>query len=164
MLLVDGKNYSFKQMHWHSPSEHHIDGIQWATHILSLSLSLRRYCLETNLAKTVNFSPWSAIEWVKDDKGLGIRACPASWALQKSFDPVTPQEIVASSFSSTRVCELWSIEAKGTKKEEWKLICFMIECRFPAELHLVHKASDGNFAVVAILYRFGDPDPLISKV
>ncbi|XP_030475109.1 alpha carbonic anhydrase 1, chloroplastic [Syzygium oleosum] len=63
MLLVDGKNYSFKQMHWHSPSEHHIDGIQ-----------------------------------------------------------------------------------------------------FPAELHLVHKASDGNFAVVAILYRLGDPDPLISKI
>ncbi|KAI6674081.1 hypothetical protein NL676_001987 [Syzygium grande] len=36
--------------------------------------------------------------------------------------------------------------------------------QFPAELHLVHKASDGNFAVVAILYQFGDPDPLISKI
>ncbi|KAF8041888.1 hypothetical protein BT93_A0478 [Corymbia citriodora subsp. variegata] len=62
-LLVGGKNYSLKQMHWHSPSEHRIDGIQ-----------------------------------------------------------------------------------------------------FPAELHLVHKASDDDFAVVAVLYAFGDPDPLISKI
>ncbi|KAI3434024.1 Carbonic anhydrase, partial [Psidium guajava] len=62
-LLVDGKNYSLKQMHWHSPSEHRIDGIQ-----------------------------------------------------------------------------------------------------FPAELHLVHQSSDGAFAVVAILYQLGDPDPLISKI
>lgn len=28
VLLVDGKNYSLKQMHWHSPSEHRIDGLQ----------------------------------------------------------------------------------------------------------------------------------------
>ncbi|XP_034692782.1 alpha carbonic anhydrase 1, chloroplastic [Vitis riparia] len=29
VLLVDGKNYSLKQMHWHSPSEHRIDGLQY---------------------------------------------------------------------------------------------------------------------------------------
>lgn len=28
-LIVDGKTYNFKQMHWHSPSEHTIDGIQY---------------------------------------------------------------------------------------------------------------------------------------
>ncbi|KAJ9695092.1 hypothetical protein PVL29_010541 [Vitis rotundifolia] len=63
VLLVDGKNYSLKQMHWHSPSEHRIDGIQ-----------------------------------------------------------------------------------------------------YPAELHLVHKTDDGKIAVVAILYQYGDPDPLLSKL
>ncbi|KAK3405790.1 hypothetical protein EUGRSUZ_K02031 [Eucalyptus grandis] len=62
-LSVNGKNFSLKQMHWHSPSEHSIDGIQ-----------------------------------------------------------------------------------------------------FPAELHLVHKASDDDFAVVAVLFALGDPDPLISKI
>jgi carbonic anhydrase len=30
VLIVDGKNYTFKQMHWHSPSEHQIDGVQYA--------------------------------------------------------------------------------------------------------------------------------------
>ncbi|KAL2487141.1 Alpha carbonic anhydrase 1 [Abeliophyllum distichum] len=29
ILMVDGKKYSLKQMHWHSPSEHRIDGLQF---------------------------------------------------------------------------------------------------------------------------------------
>lgn len=29
-LMVGDQNYTFKQMHWHSPSEHRIDGIQYA--------------------------------------------------------------------------------------------------------------------------------------
>ena len=29
---------------------------------------------------------------------------------------------------------------------------------------MVHKAADGNFAVVSILYQYGDADPLLSKV
>ncbi|RWR83592.1 alpha carbonic anhydrase 1, chloroplastic isoform X1 [Cinnamomum micranthum f. kanehirae] len=33
--------------------------------------------------------------------------------------------------------------------------------RFPAELHLVHRSDDGDICVVAILYRFGDPDPFL---
>ncbi|KAJ6864817.1 alpha carbonic anhydrase 1 [Populus alba x Populus x berolinensis] len=38
-LIVDGKNYTFKQMHWHSPSEHQIDGVQYAAelHVVHLS-------------------------------------------------------------------------------------------------------------------------------
>lgn len=28
-LIVGGKTYNFKQMHWHSPSEHKIDGTQY---------------------------------------------------------------------------------------------------------------------------------------
>ncbi|CAA2976803.1 alpha carbonic anhydrase 1, chloroplastic [Olea europaea subsp. europaea] len=28
-LMLDGKKYSLKQMHWHSPSEHRIDGVQF---------------------------------------------------------------------------------------------------------------------------------------
>lgn len=28
-LMLDGKKYSLKQMHWHSPSEHRIDGVQY---------------------------------------------------------------------------------------------------------------------------------------
>ncbi|KAL2481672.1 Alpha carbonic anhydrase 1 [Abeliophyllum distichum] len=33
MLIVDGKKYSLKQMHWHSPSEHRIDGQQFAAEL-----------------------------------------------------------------------------------------------------------------------------------
>ena len=29
---------------------------------------------------------------------------------------------------------------------------------------MVHKAADGSFAVVSILYQYGDADPLLSKV
>ncbi|CAI9760841.1 unnamed protein product [Fraxinus pennsylvanica] len=32
-LIVDGKKYSLKQMHWHSPSEHRIDGQQFAAEL-----------------------------------------------------------------------------------------------------------------------------------
>ncbi|KAJ0575386.1 putative carbonic anhydrase [Helianthus annuus] len=63
MLRMNGKNYSLIQMHWHAPSEHHLNGLQYA-----------------------------------------------------------------------------------------------------AELHLVHKAVDGETSVVAILYRYGHPDPLLSKI
>ncbi|PQP96603.1 alpha carbonic anhydrase 1 chloroplastic [Prunus yedoensis var. nudiflora] len=62
-LDVDGKNYDLKQMHWHSPSEHRLNGVQ-----------------------------------------------------------------------------------------------------FPAELHLVHQASDGSVSVVSVLFQFGKDDILISKI
>lgn len=38
------------------------------------------------------------------------------------------------------------------------------ECRFAAELHLVHVADDGSVSVVAILFDYGHPDPLLAKV
>lgn len=63
VLVIDGKNYTFLQMHWHTPSEHRIEGVQ-----------------------------------------------------------------------------------------------------FPVELHLVHKSEDGDFSVVAILYQYGNPDPLVTKI
>lgn len=28
-MVIDGKIYSLKQMHWHSPSEHRINGKQY---------------------------------------------------------------------------------------------------------------------------------------
>lgn len=36
--------------------------------------------------------------------------------------------------------------------------------RFAAELHLVHQSANGSFSVVAILYRYGDADSLLSKI
>ncbi|KAL8125727.1 alpha carbonic anhydrase 1, chloroplastic-like [Apium graveolens] len=33
-----------------------------------------------------------------------------------------------------------------------------------AELHIVHKAEDGSIAVVAVLYKDGDADPLLTKI
>ena len=39
ILIVDGKNYTLKEIHWHSPSEHQIDGIQYA---LSPSLPVHK--------------------------------------------------------------------------------------------------------------------------
>ncbi|KAI3447461.1 hypothetical protein Pfo_004126 [Paulownia fortunei] len=62
-LIVDNKMYTLKQMHWHAPSEHRIDGQQYA-----------------------------------------------------------------------------------------------------AELHLVHIADDGSVSVVAILFKYGHPDPLLAKI
>nr|CAB3486986.1 unnamed protein product [Digitaria exilis] len=35
--------------------------------------------------------------------------------------------------------------------------------RFPVELHMVHASDDGNVTVVAMLYRFGRPDPFLSQ-
>ncbi|KAL0344792.1 UNVERIFIED_CONTAM: Alpha carbonic anhydrase 1, chloroplastic [Sesamum radiatum] len=36
--------------------------------------------------------------------------------------------------------------------------------RYAAELHLVHVADDGNVSVVAILFKYGHPDPLLAKI
>ncbi|KAF6171928.1 hypothetical protein GIB67_011825 [Kingdonia uniflora] len=36
--------------------------------------------------------------------------------------------------------------------------------RYPVELHLVHVADDGSVSVVAILYKFGEPDPFLSQI
>ncbi|XP_061963874.1 alpha carbonic anhydrase 1, chloroplastic-like [Populus nigra] len=33
VLIVDHQNYTLKEMHWHSPSEHQIDGIQYAAEL-----------------------------------------------------------------------------------------------------------------------------------
>uniref|UniRef100_A0A2N9G681 Carbonic anhydrase n=1 Tax=Fagus sylvatica TaxID=28930 RepID=A0A2N9G681_FAGSY len=63
VLIADGKNFSLKQVHWHSPSEHRINGEQ-----------------------------------------------------------------------------------------------------YPTELHMVHQAADGSFSVVSILYKYGDADPLLTKI
>lgn len=63
VLVINGKNYTLMQMHWHSPSEHRIDGVQ-----------------------------------------------------------------------------------------------------YPAELHLVHKAADGNASVISVLYQYGRPDPIVNKL
>ncbi|KAI3851942.1 hypothetical protein MKW98_019941 [Papaver atlanticum] len=36
--------------------------------------------------------------------------------------------------------------------------------RYDVELHMVHQSADGSFAVIAILYRFGSPDPLLTQL
>ena len=36
--------------------------------------------------------------------------------------------------------------------------------RFAMELHMVHFTEDGNITVVAILYRYGKPDPFLFQV
>ncbi|XP_071719947.1 alpha carbonic anhydrase 1, chloroplastic-like isoform X2 [Rutidosis leptorrhynchoides] len=36
--------------------------------------------------------------------------------------------------------------------------------RYDAELHLVHKSVDGEVSVIGVLYRYGHPDPLLSKI
>ncbi|PAN38006.1 hypothetical protein PAHAL_7G139500 [Panicum hallii] len=36
--------------------------------------------------------------------------------------------------------------------------------RFPVELHMVHASDDGNVTVVAMLYRFGRPDPFLAQL
>ncbi|PSS15923.1 Alpha carbonic anhydrase [Actinidia chinensis var. chinensis] len=35
---------------------------------------------------------------------------------------------------------------------------------FASELHLVHKASDGSYTVIAVLYKIGDADPTVAKI
>ncbi|KAK6944051.1 Alpha carbonic anhydrase domain [Dillenia turbinata] len=35
---------------------------------------------------------------------------------------------------------------------------------YPLELHLVHKASDGNHTVMGILFQYGDSDPIVEKL
>ncbi|KAI3861336.1 hypothetical protein MKW92_022510 [Papaver armeniacum] len=36
--------------------------------------------------------------------------------------------------------------------------------RYDVELHMVHQSADGSFAVIAVLYRFGSPDPLLTQL
>ncbi|OWM79081.1 alpha carbonic anhydrase 1, chloroplastic-like [Punica granatum] len=62
-LMVGNKKYSLKQMHWHTPSEHYLDGVQYA-----------------------------------------------------------------------------------------------------AEMHLLHQTNDGSIAVAAVLYNYGEPDPILQKI
>lgn len=83
VLVANGKNFTLKRAHWHTPSEHRIHGKQYV-YMFSLSLS-----------KTI-----------------------------LTFD----------------------------------------NYRFPAELHLVHQAVDGNFSVVSVLYKYGAPDTFLTKV
>jgi len=36
--------------------------------------------------------------------------------------------------------------------------------RYAAELHMVHQAKDGSFAVVASLFKIGTEEPFLSQV
>ncbi|XP_073111245.1 alpha carbonic anhydrase 7-like isoform X2 [Elaeis guineensis] len=36
--------------------------------------------------------------------------------------------------------------------------------RYPLELHMVHRSSDGDIAVISIMYQFGPPDPFLFKL
>ncbi|KAL5721258.1 carbonic anhydrase [Ranunculus cassubicifolius] len=38
--IIDGKNYTLKQMHWHSPSEHAIEGIRYAAELHLVHVSI----------------------------------------------------------------------------------------------------------------------------
>ncbi|XP_023522942.1 alpha carbonic anhydrase 1, chloroplastic-like [Cucurbita pepo subsp. pepo] len=42
VAVIDDKNYSLRQMHWHSPSEHLLNGERYVHCRLSLSKSLSR--------------------------------------------------------------------------------------------------------------------------
>ncbi|KAF7147797.1 hypothetical protein RHSIM_Rhsim03G0074700 [Rhododendron simsii] len=103
VLIVDGKNYTLLQMHWHIPSEHKINGVSYA---LSLSLSL---------------------------------------SLSLVFLGETQNRILSKDYQYPEI-----------RRRDM--------ARYAAELHLVHKASDGGFSVVAVLYKLGHPDPIVAKV
>ncbi|XP_062165906.1 alpha carbonic anhydrase 1, chloroplastic [Alnus glutinosa] len=36
--------------------------------------------------------------------------------------------------------------------------------QFPGEMHLVHRAADGNLSVVSVLYQYGAPDSFLTKI
>jgi carbonic anhydrase len=36
--------------------------------------------------------------------------------------------------------------------------------RYDLELHAVHESSSGKISVVGIVYKYGHPDPFLSKV
>uniref|UniRef100_A0A1D1ZJB0 Carbonic anhydrase n=1 Tax=Anthurium amnicola TaxID=1678845 RepID=A0A1D1ZJB0_9ARAE len=38
-MVIDGKNYTLKQMHWHSPSEHTLDGVRYPVELHLLHAS-----------------------------------------------------------------------------------------------------------------------------
>ncbi|XP_078447623.1 alpha carbonic anhydrase 1, chloroplastic-like [Wolffia australiana] len=38
------------------------------------------------------------------------------------------------------------------------------DIRYPAELHLVHVSPSGDLSVVAVLYKYGRPDPFLSQL
>ncbi|KAJ6425565.1 hypothetical protein OIU84_026190 [Salix udensis] len=69
VLIIDGKNFTFKQMHWHSPSEHRIDGIQYAAQSFIWStcqiLALLLLCqCSTNLVMLIRLSVRLQTSWV----------------------------------------------------------------------------------------------------
>lgn len=39
-----------------------------------------------------------------------------------------------------------------------------LKCSYDAELHLVHMADDGTYAVVGIVYSVGKPDSVVRKI
>ncbi|WOL09836.1 alpha carbonic anhydrase 7-like [Canna indica] len=51
-LTIDGKTYNLQQCHWHSPSEHHLDG--------------RRYALELHMVHTISASEVAVVAVLYD--------------------------------------------------------------------------------------------------
>ena len=92
-VKVGGIKYKLKQLHWHSASEHTINGQRLHLH------------LDVVLNRGV-----SAV--------LSVRTHDLLW----------------------------------------------VHDRFAMELHMVHFTEEGNITVVAILYRYGKPDPFLFQV
>jgi hypothetical protein len=45
-----------------------------------------------------------------------------------------------------------------------KILSLSSVFRYDLELHVVHKSSSGKLAVVGIVYKYGHPDPFLTKV
>lgn len=49
-------------------------------------------------------------------------------------------------------------------KDDLNYSCIILYSRYDAEVHFVHESSDGKLAVIAILFKYGSPDPFLSEV
>ncbi|KAK4480824.1 hypothetical protein RD792_011675 [Penstemon davidsonii] len=55
------------------------------------------------------------------------------------------------------------LEISASRQRQRNKECYK-NIEFAAELHLVHIADDGSVSVIAILFDYGRPDPLVAKI
>lgn len=106
------------------------------------------------------FTIWAHIQWIKVllfQLYLLSLAIKSDRIKQANYEFHTHKLFVLASY------ELKNLACGGKKNPFFSLIIKLV-CRYGLELHIVHLSSKGDIAVIAIVYKYGQPDRFLSRV